>query len=101
MIAGIGVILAYLVLSVKPLNFVKPGKPVCDNNYCGEFEPLRFKPKSQNALEKQRLQALNKQKQLQKKIKRKVSDSNSQKKKKKQELEKRKQKNRKEKKNVL
>ena len=68
----------------KALQFVKPGKPVCDNVYCGEFKPLRFKRKSQNALKKQRLQAQKKQKELKKKLKRKASNPNSKKKKKKQ-----------------
>ena len=70
MIAGIGIILACLVSSVEPLN-LSSQELVCDNVYCGEFKPLRFKLKSQNALEKQCLQAQKKQNQLNTKLKKK------------------------------
>ena len=68
----------------KAFAFVKRGKPVCDNVYCGEFKPLRFKPKSQNALEKQRSQAQKKVNELKNKLKRKAQSSTSEKKKKEQ-----------------
>ena len=41
----------------KALEFVKPGKPMCDTIYCGDFKSLRFKQNAQKALDKQRSQA--------------------------------------------
>ena len=66
----------------KALEFAKPGKPICDNVYCGELKPLRFKLKSQNALEKQRLEAQKKVQALKNELKSKATSSNSKKKKK-------------------